>query len=258
MNTSFFTKAGKAIVDHLPGILTGFSIVSSAGAIVLAVSATPTAIEHIEEKKAELGEEKLTFKQKVEATWKDYIPSAAMFAASAGMSIGSLSVSNRRIVGLSATYELREAFNGEYREKVRELLGPEKEAEVNRDAQRSFASDYKVGEITPSKGSEDLFCLDGRYFWSTRNNIDASINRLNATLNRGEDVTLNDIYYEFGLTREKGPLHGRNYADYMGFSCEDERTGCPEQIEIGYEGIISGDGKSGQSIYFVIGPHRLS
>ena len=259
MNT-FFEKAGKVIVNYLPAIMTGASIAMHGWAIAMAIAATPRAEIHIYDKKKELETDKLTVRQTVEACWKDYIPAASAFFAGSALSVGSLSVVNRRLATLSASYQIKEALNGEYREKVRELVGPEKEAEVAKDAQRNYISKYDADEIVerlPSKEDKDLYCLNGRYFYSTRNRIDAIVNRINQRLLSGDDMSMNEIYDEFGTQASPSPMHGRGVDDYNGFSAENEKTGRPDQVEIGYEPAISRDGKACQSIYFVVGPHRL-
>lgn len=255
---AFFKKAGTAIVNHLPAIMTSVSIALDGWAIALAVAATPRAEIHIYEKKQELGVEKLTIKQTIEACGKDYIPAATAFFAGSSLAIGSLGVVNRRLATLSASYQIKEALNGEYREKVKELLGPEKEAEVAKDAQKSYVENYDAGiEHVPSRSPEDLFCLNGRYFWSTRDKNTAAINRLNNRLNSNEDISLNDIYEEFGLAKDPAPLHGKSYSDYHGFASENDKSGRPDQIEIGYDPGTTKDGKSCQVVFFVVGPHKL-
>ena len=65
-----------AIKKHSPEILTGIGIAGMLTTTVMAVRATPKALILIEERKEEIGAEKLEAMDMVKTTWACYIPAA--------------------------------------------------------------------------------------------------------------------------------------------------------------------------------------
>ena len=62
------------IVKNAPQILTGIGISGMIGSTVLAVKATPKALELLNDKREELNTDTLTFKETIATAWKPYIP----------------------------------------------------------------------------------------------------------------------------------------------------------------------------------------
>ena len=72
--TNFFKSTRTFLGKHSPEILTGIGVTGMITTTVLAVKSTPKALILIEEKKKELGTDKLTTIEVVKAAWKPYIP----------------------------------------------------------------------------------------------------------------------------------------------------------------------------------------
>lgn len=197
----------KSIVKHSPEILVGFGIAGMLTTTVLAVRATPKALELIEEKKADLEVEKLTPKEVIETTWKCYVPAIATGILSSACLIGSNSVNLRRNAALATAYTLSETALREYKDKVIETIGEKKEKAV-RDA---IAKD-KI-DRNPLSGNEvvitekgDTLCYDaisGRYFKSDIDKLKRAENEINRRLLLDEYISLNEFYYEIGLSETK-------------------------------------------------------
>ena len=66
----FFKSIPIRISKHGPEILTGVGIAGMIGTTVMAVKATPKAIQLLEDKKKETGVEQLPVKEVVKATWR--------------------------------------------------------------------------------------------------------------------------------------------------------------------------------------------
>ena len=81
-----------SISKRSPEILIGIGIAGMVTTTVLAVKATPKALELINDKKDELEVEKLTPIETVKATWKCYVPAAVSGAVSIACLLGSHSV----------------------------------------------------------------------------------------------------------------------------------------------------------------------
>lgn len=203
----------KTLVKKSPEILTGIGIAGMFASVIMAVKATPKALELIENEKEEQEREskkqidKLPAKEVVKTTWKCYVPTAITLGLSTACLIGGTTVNGKRNAALATAYALSESALKEYKSKTLEIAGPKKEQQI-KDA---ILKD-KV-EKTPIKNTEvlmtgngDTLCMDsvsGRYFKSDKTKIDAAVNKLNFQLRREMFVPLNDLYYELGLPGTK-------------------------------------------------------
>lgn len=195
------------LAKHSPAILTAFGITGMIGTTVLAVKATPKALDLIENKKEELDKDGLTVAETVKATWKCYVPAAITCATSAACLIGASSVHTKRNAALATAYKLSESALIEYRDKVVETIGEKKEQSV-RDA---IAKDHV--EKNPVTNNEVIItdrgytlCYDelsGRYFYSDIEKIKKAANELNRQMLDDMYVSLNELYYELGLEGTK-------------------------------------------------------
>ena len=211
MNTksikTFFKNVENQMVKHSPVILTGIGIAGMITAGVMAVKATPKALDslsEIHEKEAELElTKKEVSKEIVTKVAPVYIPSVLITGMSIACLIGATSVNNRRVAALATAYSLSESALKDYQEKVIETFGEKKERSV-RDA---IAKD-KI-EQNPVSNSEvyitkkgDTLCYDtisGRYFKSDIDKIKKIENELNRKLISEMYISLNEFYYELGL-----------------------------------------------------------
>ena len=195
------------LAKHSPAILTALGITGMIGTTVLAVKATPKALDLIENKKEELDKDKLTVVETMKATWKCYVPAAITCATSAACLIGASSVHTKRNAALATAYKLSESALIEYRDKVVETIGEKKEQSV-RDA---IAKDHV--EKNPVTNNEVIvtdrgytLCYDelsGRYFYSDIEKIKKAANELNRQMLNDMYVSLNELYYELGLEGTK-------------------------------------------------------
>lgn len=130
MTKADFSKAlcnmKTTMAKHSPEILTGFGIIGLGTTVVLAVKATPKALEMIEDKKEEEGVSKLTLVDTVKVAWKPYIPAAISFVATTACFIGANSVHVKRNAALAAAYKLSETALLEYKDQVVETIGEKK------------------------------------------------------------------------------------------------------------------------------------
>lgn len=195
------------LAKHSPAILTALGITGMIGTTVLAVKATPKALDLIENKKEELNKDDLTVVETVKATWKCYVPAAITCATSVACLIGASSVHTKRNAALATAYKLSESALIEYRDKVVETIGEKKEQSV-RDA---IAKDHV--EKNPVTNNEVIItdkgytlCYDelsGRYFYSDIEKIKKAANELNRQMLNDMYVSLNELYYELGLEGTK-------------------------------------------------------
>lgn len=128
-----FLSLKTAIKKHSPEILTGIGIAGMITTTVMAVRATPKALILIEERKEEIGAEKLEAMDMVKTAWACYIPAAITGTLSVACLIGASSVNARRNAALATAYTLSESALKNYQGKVIEMFG-EKKNEAVKDA----------------------------------------------------------------------------------------------------------------------------
>jgi hypothetical protein len=180
----------------------------------LALKATPKAVDIL----AEQEDRELSKVDKVKLTWKCYAPAAIGYCASAACIIGANSVNTKRNAVLAGAYKLSESALLEYRDKVKEVIGEEKEKEIHAkmaEDRRCKEPENQGNVILTGKG--DVLCYDmysGRYFKSEMDEINAILNELNYKLMQDNLLALNDFYDALGLQPIiTGYDHGWNVDD---------------------------------------------
>ena len=192
------------VSKHSPEILMGLGIAGMITTVVLAVKETPKALDLIAEAEDKKGEQ-LKKTEVVKATWKCYIPAAVTGATSIACLVGSNTKHAKRNAALATAYKLSETALSEYREKVVETIGEEKEKVV-----REKVSEEKLKQ-NPIEKNEIIFTdngdtqfyepLSGRYFKSDIEHVNKIVNGLNKSMlhDMFGYTTLNEFYEELGL-----------------------------------------------------------
>lgn len=227
------TNTINAISEKSPEILIGFGLAGMLTSTILAVKATPKALDILEE--CEYAEDReLSKVDKFKLTWKCYAPAALGYCVSAACIIGANSVNAKRNAVLAGAYKLSESALLEYRDKVTEVLGEEKEKEI-RDAvakDRVDKDTSRTNEVIIT-GKGDTLCYDmisGRYFKSDIDKINKAVNEINYRLTHENIISLNEFYMELDMKpTEMGYEQGWNIDDGL--------------IEVSFSSIISEDGQ---------------
>ena len=220
--TSFFKSTRSFLGKHSPEILTGLGVAGMVTSTVLAVKATPKALELIKESRDELypldETVKLTPIETIKAAWKPYIPAVALSAVSISCIIGASAVNHKRNAALATAYTISERTLVKYRDKVVETLGEKKEKEIRSKISQDKVDENKVSSsqvIITSKGNT-LF-MDGvthRYFRSDLDKINKVVNELNRRMNYENYISLDDFYNEIGL-------ESTSNSSYLGWNLDD-------------------------------------
>lgn len=213
--TKFIKDVGGFASKHTPEILTGFGIAGMITTTILAVKATPKALNLIEKEKERQWVDELKPIDVVKTTWKCYLPATLLGAASIGCLVGSSAVSLKRNAVLATAYKLSETALTEYKDKVVETIGEKKEKLV-----REAVAEDKVKQ-TPVKTSEVIvtgkgktLCLEPtsmRHFESDAETIRRAVNDLNRRMRDEMYISLNEFYYELGL-------EGTDLGEMMGWN----------------------------------------
>lgn len=195
-------SAQLVLSKHSPEILTGIGIAEMLAAIVLAVRATPKALDLISEAEEEK-EESLTKTEIVKVAWKPYVPAAIACTASIACVVGANSVNLKRNAAIAAAYKLSETALSDYKAKVIETIGEKREREVREKVNQEHIDKAPVSKnevIITEKGN--TLCYDsisGRYFKSDIEQIKKIVNILNRRMMSEMYVSLNDFYDELDL-----------------------------------------------------------
>lgn len=202
-----FLSLKTAIKKHSPEILTGIGITGMITTTVMAVRATPKALILIEERKEEIGAEKLEAMDMVKTTWACYIPAAITGTLSVACLIGASSVNARRNAALATAYTLSESALKDYQRKVIEMFGEKKNEAVKDAVAKDKVEKNPVVTrevIITEKGNTLCYdAISGRYFKSDIEKIKKAECELNRQMLDDMYVSLNDFYYEIGLDSVK-------------------------------------------------------
>lgn len=203
--TALAKNAVRGIQAKSPAILTGMAVAGVVSTVVLAVRATPKALQKIKE--YETKDNGLWIKssnmERARLVWPLYVPATLSCGVTIAAIIGAQSINTRRQAALVGAFSITEGAFQEYREHVVEALGANKEQKV-----RDLVVQKQVDENPPGNeliviGSGNVLCLDtysGRYFESTMETIKKAQNDFNAMLLNGEMyASLNEFYHLIGL-----------------------------------------------------------
>lgn len=205
INASQILKDTRRFISkRSPEILTGLGIAGMITTTVLAVRATPKALQLIEEKEHEIGEQ-LRPVEVVKAAWKPYVPAIITGTVSTACLIGASSVNAKRNAALAAAYNLSTTALAEYKEKVIETVGEKRERSIRDKVSEERIKNNPVNEediYDTRKGNTLCFDpLSARYF---KCDID-EIKRAELTIKERllHDIcgaaSVNEFYDELGL-----------------------------------------------------------
>lgn len=205
--TKIVTDVRKGISKHSPEILIGIGIAGMISTTILAVKATPKALEQINNKKSEERKDKLTAVETVKAAWKPYIPAAITGVVSIACLVGSNSVHAKRNAALATAYQISSTALSDYKEKVIETIGEKKEKTIKDKIAQDKVDKHPVESSNIIvTGTAKTLCYDpqfNQYFSSSIDDIKRAVTELNYRMvSQGEEyVSLNDFYDELGADR---------------------------------------------------------
>lgn len=200
---AIFSAIKSGVMKHSPEILTGIGLAAMISSTVLAVRATPKAMELIDEKKKELKTEKIPVGEIVKTTYKCFAPSGITSVLGVVCIIGGCAVNTKRNAALVAAYSLTENAYKDYQSKALEMVGEKKEQSIREAVAKETINKVPVKEsevILTGKG--DVLCYDslsGRYFKSCMEDIRKVENKLNRRMRDENCISLNEFYDELGL-----------------------------------------------------------
>lgn len=223
-------KIGEVVTKNSPVILTGLGVAGVVTTTVMAVQATPKAMQLIREREEK---EKLGKVEMIKTSWKCYIPTAVMGGFTIACIISAHNINHKRNAALASLYSLTEKSIKEYQAKVVETIGENKERKIKDEIKQDTLTKNPVHTkeiIITGKG--EMLCYDtlsGRYFKNDIEQIRRVQNDLNYSLRSDMWMSLNDLYYGLGLS-------AINLGDDIGWSVDDP-------IDIEFSSMLSSEGE---------------
>lgn len=205
MNISnLITRATKFANDNSPLILTAIGVAGTIATAYLASKASFKASYKIFYEERDVKKRSLTPKEIVKTTWKLYIPAVGTGACTVACIIAANRIGTRRAAAMAAMVAISEKAFDEYRNKVVEKLGDNKERRVRDEiAQDRVTNNPPSNEITIVGGS-DVLCMDGysgRYFHSDMESLRKIQNDINWAILADGSASLTEFYYFVGLPK---------------------------------------------------------
>src|SRR6185503_8382942 len=156
MNISTILKrAGKFTTDNSPAILTALGIAGTFTTAVLSFRAGMKVSDilqaEIDERVREAGSinriEDITPKEQLRLTWRAYIPPIGVGCLTLGCILFAGRIGYRRAAGMAAAFALSEKAFVEYKDKVIEKFGENKEREVRDELAQDRVNRKPVSEV---------------------------------------------------------------------------------------------------------------
>ena len=196
-------RAGKIAADNSPAILTAFSVTGTVATAYLTGKAVLKADEILRHMEDET--DPLTTKEKVNLTWKQFIPAAGAAVVTIACMVAANRIGARRVAALATAYGLAEKAALQYKDKVVETLGKKKEEGIRAAMAQDEIDQHPINRETVyvENGGGDLFrdSWSGRYFNSSKVALERAAVSINQNLNNDYSATLSDFYDLIGLDR---------------------------------------------------------
>ena len=186
-----------------PSLKTGAGIALFLGSVIFGVNGTVKAVKACDERKKELGVEKLSPLEVVKVSGKHYIATGATFLAASWFTTTSIAESMKQTSVMATAYGLSEATLKLTEKKMDEVLGEKKSNEVKDAVAKEQMLQTPITNVT-NTGAGDILVLDplsGRYFYSSIAKIQEVENQVVKALYNYMYVTLNEFYDALGLPR---------------------------------------------------------
>lgn len=210
----------KFLVDNSPGILTGLGVAGTVTTAVLTGKAAySSALIIAAENEVSVGDMKgeLTSKEKFQLVWKEFIPPAAVGVVTIASVVMANQIGSRRAAAFAAAFKLSEQLSDDYKKKVLETLGVQKEEKMRAEiAAEKMEKNPPPPNMLIVAGSNQLFFdeLSGRYFHNTMDNVMRAVNDINHQVNHYFHASLTEFYERIGLT-------GTTISDNIGWNSDE-------------------------------------
>ncbi len=215
MKTGFMKRVGSAMKKASPTILTCIGAIGVVATAVLAVKATPKAVDLIraDSRKNHDGDPYAATKiEAVKSCWTCYIPATITGAATIACILGANVLNRRQQASLASAYALVSRSYNDYKRKARELYGEETHKKIMESlAAEKVDKDHTIiypGLVSMNStdfedsDEEDRLFYDSfseRYFTSTIGKVLQAEYHLNRNFALAGSISLNQFYELLGI-----------------------------------------------------------
>jgi uncharacterized protein DUF6353 len=234
-------KLSKFTVDNSPAILTAIGV---AGTLTTAYLTGRASFKVAPILERESSENPLEPKEVFYLTWKAYLPAAGSAVATIVCIILAQRIGMRRTAALAAAYAISEKAWDEYKDKVIEKIGENKEREVRDELAKDKITGSPVSEMIII-GAGSVLCFEtftGRYFLSDMETLRKAQNDLNYKVQNDYYASLTDFYNLIELPRT-------DYSDEVGWNSD-------KLLELEFSTQLTEDGRPCLAISFKVTPIR--
>lgn len=194
-------RASLYVRRNAPTILTCVGGIGVVATSVMAVKATPKALQLLEEAKAEKGGD-LTTLEVVVAAGPVYIPAVVTGVATIACIFSANFLNKRSQAALTSAYALIDNSYREYKKKVEELYGKEADAQVKKEIAKDK---HKKADIQEEDGKLLFYDeFSGRFFNATMEDVLRAEYHVNREIDNLGWATLNEFYLKAGLEPIEG------------------------------------------------------
>lgn len=177
--------------------------------------------------------EPATLKDKAKLVWPLYVPPVSVGATTITAIIMANHSASKRIAALTVASGISERALTEYKAKVLEKIGQNKEMAI-----RDEIAQERVANVPPNKevlviGAGDVLCFDiltGRYFLSTVEKIRQAENKINYEI-------LNHMYASLSMFYDLLDIPPTPYSDTVGWN------GLTDRFEVQFSTVMSPDNR---------------
>lgn len=175
-----------------PTILTIIGAAGTVATTVLAVKATPDALERKERAQLNKGENELTPMEIMKAEAPAYLPAAAVGLATLGCIFGANLLNRKQQASLASAYALLDQTYRKYKGKVKSLFGEVGDHMVEKAVEQD---DRNIEDDRPPWDEVQTFYFEpyGKFFERTMEQVFQAEYHINRSLMLGGCVTVNDF-----------------------------------------------------------------
>lgn len=252
MNIAETVKGARYLAhENKTVLLTAVGVVGVISSNVLSFRAGFKASELVDEEAQalmaehpELDEVDYSWQEQLKLTWPLLIPPVGVGAFTIAAIIGANRLDAQKAAGLAAAYGISERSFTEYRAKVQEKLGENKERAIRDE----IAQDRVDREPVSSKqviitGNGEVLCKDnisGRYFMSSVETIKKAENKINHEIVHHMYASLSQFYEEIGLPPTR-------HSEEIGWNTNN-------LLEVTFSATMSDDDRPCIVLDYMIGP----
>ena len=193
----------------------------------LAIRKTPEAVLILDQKK------KASNIDKAKAVAPLFIPAIGFTVIGVVQIVCSRNITKNKIAAITTAYTVTETAYKTYRDKVKDIVEPEKYDDIEREVVRETVKRNPGNKETINISGNKVLIYDNsadRYFEGTLNEIEKAVNTLNKRLRSDMTITMNEFYSEIGLNPTKT-------GEYLGWNIDKD------EIEIYTSSGIADDGR---------------